>query len=63
MALDATTLPDGVAITTHGCGPYFPDVPSGRDDDVPENRRVEIFVVREGGVQAFQPVIPGGARK
>ena len=31
--------------------------------DPARNRRVEVFIVREGGVQAFQPVLPGGARK
>ena len=44
MSADGTTLPRGIERTTHGCGPYFPDAPTGPNDDVPQNRRVEIFV-------------------
>ncbi len=44
MSADGTTLPRGIERTTHGCGPYFPDAPTGPNDDVPQNRRVEILV-------------------
>jgi outer membrane protein OmpA-like peptidoglycan-associated protein len=44
MSADGTTLPRGTTLTSHGCGPNFPDVPTGPNDDVPQNRRVEIFV-------------------
>lgn len=39
-----------------GYGPYRPV-----GEDRAQNRRVEIFIVRQGAVQTFQPVQPGGA--
>lgn len=48
MAVDGTTLPAGVAITAHGCGEWFPKVPTGDDVDEPENRRVEVFFFKDG---------------
>src|SRR5262249_39168842 len=43
MALDGTTLPEGVEITTHGCGENFPvaETQDGQHSD--EDRRVEAF--------------------
>lgn len=43
MALDGTTLPDGVEITTHGCGEIFPvaETEDGQHSD--EDRRVDAF--------------------
>jgi len=48
MAIDGTTLPDGVTTTAHGCGQDFLAVPT--DDDVvePLNRRVEVFMFPDG---------------
>lgn len=44
MEIDNTSLPATATVTTHGCGPYFPDKPTGPNESVPENRRVEIFI-------------------
>ena len=48
MAIDGTTLPDGVTATPHGCGQDFPAAPT--DDGVvePLNRRVEVFMFPDG---------------
>jgi outer membrane protein OmpA-like peptidoglycan-associated protein len=42
MAEDGTTLPGDVVVETHGCGENHPIKPI--EGDVPENRRVEIFL-------------------
>ena len=45
MAIDGTSLPAGVSLTTHGCGENFPDVeelPGGQDAQ-DRNRRVEQY--------------------
>jgi outer membrane protein OmpA-like peptidoglycan-associated protein len=41
MAIDGTSLPQGISITTHGCGENFAAMPG--EDDQPLNRRVELF--------------------
>lgn len=48
MELDGTTLPAGTTAVAHGCGEFFPAVPT--DDEVEElqNRRVEVFFFRDG---------------
>ncbi|HEY4184902.1 MAG TPA: HET-C-related protein [Polyangia bacterium] len=43
MSLDGTTLPAGIALTTHGCGENFPVDETGDGVRSPENRRVEIL--------------------
>jgi outer membrane protein OmpA-like peptidoglycan-associated protein len=57
MALEGTSLPDGISVTTHGCGENFPAdaTPDGVAD--PDNRRVEVFFF--DGVLGVQPPPPG----
>jgi outer membrane protein OmpA-like peptidoglycan-associated protein len=44
MGIDATKLPGGITLTTHGCGENFPadSVPNGVRS--PDDRRVEVFL-------------------
>lgn len=47
MAIDQTSLPSSIQMTTHGCGEYFPiDDPRDEVRDA-DNRRVEIFFFDE----------------
>jgi hypothetical protein len=46
MALDGTTLPEDTLVEAHGCGQAFPAIEA--DNVEPENRRVEIFLFRDG---------------
>ena len=48
MALDETTLPDGVDLQTHGCGEHHLRVPTSDGVDEPLNRRVEVFLFPDG---------------
>ncbi len=62
MAFDDTKLPDGVPVTTHGCGENFPlDDPIGSASTDEEatlwNRRVEIYYFDK--VLGVQPQPPG----
>ncbi len=41
MAIDGTSLPPGIHITTHGCGENFAAMPG--EDSQPLDRRVELF--------------------
>lgn len=59
MALDRTTLPAGLKPTAHGCGENFPRVKTGNDVAEAQNRRVELFVFKEG----IDPPPPGGNSK
>jgi outer membrane protein OmpA-like peptidoglycan-associated protein len=43
MALDGTSLPAGMTLTTHGCGENFPVDETGDGVRDPDNRRVEVF--------------------
>jgi len=47
----------GARLGVLGYGPYRPV-----GDDRARNRRVEVFVVRKGDIQGFEPVRPGRAR-
>lgn len=44
MATDGTSLPAGTATQTHGCGESFPLTDVGDEQEVDENRRVELFL-------------------
>jgi outer membrane protein OmpA-like peptidoglycan-associated protein len=44
MGLDGTSLPAGIALTTHGCGENFPAVETEDGVRSPDDRRVEIFI-------------------
>lgn len=44
MAIDKTSLPAGITLTTHGCGENFPVSGSADGKRNTEDRRVEIFV-------------------
>ncbi len=48
MDLDGTTLPDEVAPTAHGCGENFPVVDTGDGVESETNRRVEVFLFKDG---------------
>jgi outer membrane protein OmpA-like peptidoglycan-associated protein len=43
MALDRTSLPSSISITTHGCGENFPVTDTADGVRNPDNRRVEMF--------------------
>jgi outer membrane protein OmpA-like peptidoglycan-associated protein len=43
MAIDGTSLPGGISITTHGCGENFPAMETNDGARSPEDRRNEIF--------------------
>jgi type VI secretion system secreted protein Hcp len=43
MAIEETSLPDGITLTTHGCGENFPVADTGDGERNPEDRRVETF--------------------
>jgi outer membrane protein OmpA-like peptidoglycan-associated protein len=43
MALDGTSLPERIEITTHGCGESFPVDQTGDNVHDDDNRRVEMF--------------------
>jgi outer membrane protein OmpA-like peptidoglycan-associated protein len=43
MSFDGTSLPPDVAPDVHGCGEHFPAVATGDEQNVQENRRVEVF--------------------
>lgn len=43
MALDGTSLPAGIEVTTHGCGEHFPQKVTADGAVEAENRRVEVF--------------------
>jgi outer membrane protein OmpA-like peptidoglycan-associated protein len=43
MSIDATTLPGGIQITTHGCGESFPVASTADQQRSPDDRRVELF--------------------
>lgn len=60
MALDGTTLPDGIGVEIHGCGELFPLSDSGdafgKDaTTAAEDRRVEIFCFDD----EIHPPVPG----
>lgn len=56
MALDGTTLPDGISLVTHGCGENFPRDDTGDGQADPDNRRIEVFFFEDrGGVQPPPP--------
>jgi hypothetical protein len=57
MALEGTSLPDGVHVTTHGCGENFPAEDTGDGVIDQENRRVEIFLF--DAKLGIQPKPPG----
>jgi outer membrane protein OmpA-like peptidoglycan-associated protein len=44
MAFDGTTLPANTKAEIHGCGENFPAQATGDEQDVAENRRVELFL-------------------
>jgi outer membrane protein OmpA-like peptidoglycan-associated protein len=44
MSTDGTSLPDGTSAQTHGCGESFPLLDAGDEQEVDENRRVELFL-------------------
>lgn len=44
MAIDETTLPDGVDLQTHGCGEHHPVVATTDGVEEARNRRVEVFL-------------------
>jgi hypothetical protein len=54
MGLDGTTLPDGITLTTHGCGESFPADATGDNVRDPDNRRVEVFFF-DGPIQPPPP--------
>ncbi|MBN2193904.1 MAG: OmpA family protein [Polyangiaceae bacterium] len=43
MAIDGTTLPPDVVLSTHGCGENFPLVDAGDEQAEIRNRRTEVF--------------------
>jgi outer membrane protein OmpA-like peptidoglycan-associated protein len=47
MALDGTTLPPDVTLTSHGCGENFPYAASGDNKNEAANRRVEFFLFED----------------
>jgi chemotaxis protein MotB len=51
----------GLPASRLGVMGYADQRPLGSDPA--QNRRVEVFVVRKGGIQPFQPVVPSGARR
>jgi hypothetical protein len=55
MAIDGTTLPAGIDVAIHGCGPFFPSDDRGDGVDDAENRRVEVYCFHHGVV----PPVPG----
>jgi outer membrane protein OmpA-like peptidoglycan-associated protein len=57
MALEGTSLPDGISVVTHGCGENFPADPTPDGVADPDNRRVEVFFF--DGVLGVQPPPPG----
>ena len=48
MALDGTTLPEGITPIAHGCGEHFPLVDIGDGETEGKNRRVELFHFEQG---------------
>jgi outer membrane protein OmpA-like peptidoglycan-associated protein len=48
MALDGTSLPVGAEARAHGCGEYFPVVPTEDEVEELQNRRVEVFFFVDG---------------
>jgi len=61
IAVKDVLVKGGLPAARLGVMGYADNRPIGNDPA--RNRRVEVFIVREGGVQAFQPVLPGSARK
>ncbi|MGZ3451211.1 MAG: OmpA family protein [Polyangiales bacterium] len=64
MAIDGTTLPDGIEAVVHGCGEFFPLADEGdaggKDDvDADEDRRVEAFCFPDD----ITPPVPGKKAK
>jgi outer membrane protein OmpA-like peptidoglycan-associated protein len=57
MALEGTSLPDGISVVTHGCGENFPADPTLDGVADPDSRRVEVFFF--DGVLGVQPPPPG----
>lgn len=55
MAIDGTSLPEGIAATTHGCGENFPLAGADGSEDAAGSRRVECFVFEDG----IDPPPPG----
>jgi outer membrane protein OmpA-like peptidoglycan-associated protein len=55
MALEGTVLPQDVTPIVVGGGEHYPEVPAGEWDDVPHNRRTELFLFDEG----LDPPAPG----
>jgi hypothetical protein len=53
MAVEGTSLPDGISVVTHGCGENFPADPTPDGVADPDNRRVEVFFF--DGVLGVQP--------
>jgi hypothetical protein len=43
MALQNTSLPGGITLTTHGCGENFPVAETTDDQPSPDDRRAEVF--------------------
>jgi chemotaxis protein MotB len=60
IAVKDVLVKGGVPSGRVGVMGYGPERPIS--DDAARNRRVEIFIVRKGGVQAFQPVVPARGR-
>jgi len=60
MALDGTTLPDGIGVEIHGCGEFFPlsdagDAYGKDGTSAAEDRRVELFCFDD----EIHPSVPG----
>ncbi len=60
LAVKDVLVKAGLSAARVGVMGYGPERPVG--DDPAQNRRVEVFVVRKGGVQAFAPVVPRRGR-
>ncbi len=60
IAVKDVLVKAGLSPARIGVMGYGPERPVG--DDPGQNRRVEIFIVRKGGVQAFTPVVPARGR-
>lgn len=54
MAIDGTTMPEGVQVEPHGCGEFFPATATGDAVANADNRRVDVFFF-DGPVQPPNP--------
>lgn len=61
IAVKDVLVKGGLPVGRLGVMGYADNRPVG--DNPAQNRRVEVFVVRKGGVQPFEPIVPGAKRR